>query len=160
MSTETPPLPAREGSLRPAPPTSRPHRLITLGAANALIEAVRTAAEEIGFEVAAAVTDAGGHLKAFERTDDAPFLAAEVAVDKAWTAASYRIATHVWNSYVADPQVAPLAHHPRLMAVGGGYPVIENGRVIGGLGISGGSYEQDQRAAEAALNALGFEIPA
>ncbi|QHC23286.1 GlcG/HbpS family heme-binding protein [Streptomyces sp. GS7] len=139
---------------------SLPAPSITRSAATALIEAVRTAAEEIGFEVAVAVTDAGGHLKAFERADHAPFLAAEVAVDKAWTAASYGIATHVWNSYMANPQVAPLAHHPRLMAVGGGYPVIEDGKVIGGLGISGGSYEQDQQAAETALSLLGFAIPA
>ncbi|GGU80204.1 hypothetical protein GCM10010211_52950 [Streptomyces albospinus] len=139
---------------------SLPAPSITHSAATALIEAVRAAAEKIGFEVAVAVTDAGGHLKAFERADDAPFLAAEVAVDKAWTAASYRIATHVWNSHVANPQVAPLTHHPRLMAVGGGYPVIEDGKVIGGLGISGGSYEQDQQAAETALNSLGFPVPA
>ncbi|MGP3998797.1 heme-binding protein [Streptomyces sp. 8N706] len=57
----------------------------------ALIDAVRTAADEIGSAVA--VTDTGGHLKALERTDDATFLAAEVAVDTAWTAASYRVAT-------------------------------------------------------------------
>lgn len=48
----------------------------------------------------------------------------------------------------------------RLMAVGGGYPLIENGQVIGALGISGGTYDQDQAAAETALSALGFDIPA
>ncbi|KJK57475.1 GlcG/HbpS family heme-binding protein [Saccharothrix sp. ST-888] len=133
---------------------------ITSSAASALIDAVLAAAAETGFDVAVAVTDAGGHLKAFQRTDDTPFLAAEVAVDKAWTAVSYRVATHVWNSYVANPSVAPLAHHPRLMAVGGGFPITDNGTVIGGLGISGGTYEQDQQAAEAALGALGFDIPA
>ncbi|MYS85771.1 GlcG/HbpS family heme-binding protein [Embleya scabrispora] len=133
---------------------------ITRSAASALIEAVLATADEISFPVAVAVTDTGGHLKAFERTDDAPFLAAEVAVDKAWTAVSYRVATHVWNSYVTDPHVAPLAHHPRLMAVGGGYPIIESGTVVGGLGVSGGSYEQDRQAAEAALDMLGFDIPA
>ncbi|GCD93142.1 GlcG/HbpS family heme-binding protein [Embleya hyalina] len=133
---------------------------ITRSAAAELIGAVLAAADEIGFPVAVAVTDNGGHLKAFERTDDAPFLAAEVAVDKAWTAVSYRVPTHVWNSYVTDPHVAPLAQHPRLMAVGGGYPITENGVVVGGLGISGGNYEQDRQAAEAALDALGFEIPA
>ncbi|MEU1624197.1 heme-binding protein [Streptomyces sp. NPDC020096] len=143
----------------PVTTASVPMTSISLSASSALVEAVRQAAEEIGFDAATAVTDAGGHLKAFERTDGAPFLAAEVAVDKAWTAASFRLPTHVWNSYLADPQVAPLAHHPRLMAVGGGYPIIENGQVIGGLGISGGSYEQDQQAARAALGSLGFDIP-
>ncbi|MFD0497691.1 heme-binding protein [Streptomyces rhizosphaericus] len=46
------------------------------------------------------------------------------------------------------------------MAVGGGYPVIELGESIGGLGVSGGSAEQDQQAAEAGLRTLGFEVPA
>ncbi|MGP3998796.1 heme-binding protein [Streptomyces sp. 8N706] len=46
------------------------------------------------------------------------------------------------------------------MAVGGGYSFIEDGSVIGGLGISGGTFEQDQQAAGAALHSLGFEIPA
>ncbi|RNF90145.1 heme-binding protein [Streptomyces botrytidirepellens] len=139
---------------------SVPAHSITRSSAAELVAAVRAAAENTGFAAAVAVTDAGGHLKAFERADDAPFLAAEVAVDKAWTAASYRSATHVWNSSLAAPEVAPLAHHPRLMGVGGGYPVIELGEVIGALGVSGGSAEQDQQAAEAALRALRFEIPA
>ena len=70
---------------------------ISLAAAADLVAAVRKAGAEAGFEVAVAVTDAGGHLKAFERTDGAPFLASEVAVDKAWTAASFRIPTHAWK---------------------------------------------------------------
>lgn len=141
------------------PSKSSPASSITRAAADALIAAVHAAAERIGFEAAVAVTDAGGHLKAFDRTDDTPFLTAEVAVDKAWTAASFRIATHVWNDYLANRQIAPLAHHPRLTAVGGGYPITAGGRCIGGLGISGGTYEQDQQAAEEALSALGFDLP-
>ncbi|NUQ96074.1 MAG: heme-binding protein [Streptomyces sp.] len=146
MSTET-------------PGKSIPASSVTQAAAGALIAAVRTAAARIGFTAAIAVTDQAGHLKAFDRADEAPFLTAEVALDKAWTAASFRIPTHTWNDYLADPHIAPLAGHPRLTAVGGGYPITENGRCIGGLGISGGSYEQDQQAAEEALTALGFELP-
>ncbi|MER7668207.1 heme-binding protein [Kitasatospora sp. NPDC096128] len=131
---------------------------ITLAAANALIAEVQTAAQEIGFEASVAVTDAGGHLRAFQRTDATPFLASEVAVDKAWTSAAFGFATHTWNDYVADPKVAPLAGHPRLMAVGGGYPILEDGKLIGGVGISGGTAEQDQQAAEVALKALGFDL--
>jgi uncharacterized protein GlcG (DUF336 family) len=139
---------------------SSPASSITQASAGALIAAVHTAAARIGFTAAVAVTDQGGHLKAFDRADDAPFLTAEVALDKAWTAASFHIPTHTWNDYLANPRVAPLAGHPRLMAVGGGYPIIDDGRCVGGLGISGGSYEQDQQAAEEALAALGFEVPA
>ncbi|MGW2254789.1 GlcG/HbpS family heme-binding protein [Kitasatospora sp. NPDC001660] len=139
---------------------SVPNATISQAGAGALIAAVRAAAARIGFTAAVAVTDQGGHLKAFDRADDAPFLTAEVALDKAWTAASFHTPTHAWNDYLADPRIAPLGGHPRLMAVGGGYPIIDNGRCVGGLGISGGSYEQDQQAAEEALTALGFELPA
>lgn len=131
---------------------------ITRAASAALIEAARAVAEEIRVEVAVAITDAAGHLTAFERTDGAPFLTAEVAINKAWTAASYGVATHDWNTYLADPKVAPLANIPRLMAVGGGNPVKEDGKVIGGIGVSGGTYQQDQQIAEAALAVLGFEV--
>ncbi|WP_063129797.1 GlcG/HbpS family heme-binding protein [Nocardia fusca] len=132
---------------------------INRAAAVALVEAVRAAAAEAGIEVATAITDAGGHLVAFERADTVPFLAAEVAVDKAWTAASFRLATHSWNALVSDPRVAPLAHHPRLLAVGGGFPLFDNGVCVGGLGISGGSAEEDENAAHVALRAQGFPIP-
>ena len=69
--------------------------------------------------------------------------------------------THVWNDYVSnDPKVTPLAYRPRMVAVGGGYPILENGKLIGGIGISGGNYQQDQDACVAALRKLGFELPA
>ncbi len=133
---------------------------VTRAVAVALIDAACAAAADIGVEMAIAVTDAAGHLKAFESMDNTPFLANDVAVDKAWTAASYRQTTHVWNAYIQDPTVAQLAHRPRVVAVGGGYPLIEDGKVIGGLGLSGGNVEQDQQAAEIALKALEFDIPA
>jgi uncharacterized protein GlcG (DUF336 family) len=108
-------------------------------AALALVEAVRAASEQIGFGAAIAVTDHGGHLRAFERSDETPFLAGTVATDKAWTASSYRIVTHQWNAYLADPEVAPLGQVDRLVAIGGGYPIVLYGQVLGGLGVSGGN---------------------
>ncbi len=141
-------------------PRSMSAASVTRAVAVALIDVARTAAADIGVEMAIAVMDAAGHLKAFESMDHTPFLANDVAVDKAWTAASYRRTTHVWNAYIQDPAVAQLAHRPRVVAVGGGYPIIDDGEVIGGLGLSGGTVEQDRRAAETALTSLGFDIPA
>jgi len=132
---------------------------ITVEAANELIKIARATSQQIGFEVAIAVTDAAGNLKAFERTDACPFLAADVAIDKAWTAAAFGLSTHTWASILKNPLVSQLAHRPRLVAVGGGYPVIESGRVIGAIGVSGGTAEQDQQAAEAALSNLDFTLP-
>jgi uncharacterized protein GlcG (DUF336 family) len=131
---------------------------ISREAAARLVAVARAATDEIGVAMAVAVTDASGHLRVFESMDGAPFLAHDVAIDKAWTAA-YRLSTHTWSTVIQDPAVAQLAHIPRLVAVGGRFPIIENGAVIGGLGLSGGNADQDRRAAEKALSSLGFDLP-
>lgn len=131
---------------------------ITRDSALALAVAARDAATEVGLDLAIAVTDEGGHLIAFERADATPFLAAEVAIDKAWTATSFGLDTMVWNQVVAQPATAPLANHPRVMPVGGGVPIVVGGRVVGGIGISGGNAQQDHDVAVAALQAAGFEV--
>jgi uncharacterized protein GlcG (DUF336 family) len=79
-----------------------------------------------------------------------------VAMDKAWTAASFGMSTHQWNHFMSEPMVAPLGQHPRLMAVGGGVPIMLDGKLAGGIGISGGTSAQDHEAAEDALRALGL----
>jgi len=131
---------------------------ISRDAAHALLDAAEAASREIGIRVTIAVTDAGGHLAALTRHDGAPFLSVNVAIDKAWTASSFGLPTHVWADVIANPQVAQLAHQPRLVAVGGGLPIVADGRVVGGIGISGGNAQQDRDAAEIALKALGFEL--
>jgi uncharacterized protein GlcG (DUF336 family) len=140
--------------------TTLPIATVSRAAAQALIAAAGDAAHDIGIRVTIAVTDAGGHLAALARDDGAPFLSVNVAIDKAWTAASFGLPTHVWADVIANPQVAQLAHQPRLVAVGGGVPIVADGRVVGGIGISGGNAVQDRQAAEIALKALGFEVAA
>lgn len=129
---------------------------ITRDSALSLIVAARHAARDLGINVAIAVTDAGGHLTAFEHADATPFLAAEVAINKAWTASSFGLSTLVWNQVVGQPATAPLAHHPRVMAVGGGVPAVVGGRVVGAIGVSGGNAQQDHDVAVAALEAVGM----
>ena len=143
-------------SSHPSPRTI-PTASIASAAALALIDAARVAAEQMGVAVAAAITDAGGHLKAFERNDRVPFLTVDAAIDKAWTAASFGMATHEWVSILANPEVSGLAHRPRFIGVGGGVPIVEGGRVVGAIGISGGNALQDQQIAEAALAKVGFD---
>lgn len=133
---------------------------ITRTAAVELLEAARAASMKLGVAEAMAVTDPYGHLKAFQSMDGTPFLAHDLAINKAWTAVSFRQSTHAWVVTLADPATAHLAHTPRVVAVGGGYPILDSGNVIGGLGLSGGTVDQDQQAAESALTALGFELPA
>lgn len=129
---------------------------LSLEMAHELLMHARQACALRGFAATIAITDAGGHLRAFERADSAPFLTADVAIDKAWTAASFGVSTHQWNQYMSEPTVAPLAEHPRLMAVGGGVPIVLDGTLGGGIGISGGTSAQDHEAAEEALRQLGL----
>ena len=129
---------------------------ISLEAAQELLAEARRACAARGFAATIAITDSGGHLRAFERADSAPFLTVDVAIDKAWTAASFGMSTHQWNQYMAEPAVAPLANHPRLMPVGGGMPIFHEGRLVGGIGISGGTSAQDHEAAEEALRRVGL----
>jgi uncharacterized protein GlcG (DUF336 family) len=130
---------------------------LTLDGAQALLAKARAACAERGFAATIAITDAGGHLRAFERADTAPFLTVDVATDKAWTAASYGMSTAQWNQYMGEATVAPLAHQPRLMPVGGGVPIFLDGKLAGGIGISGGTSVQDHEAAVDALRAVGLE---
>ncbi len=150
MKPELPTEPSREKTL----PTATIHRL----AAAKLIDAALTAAAEIGIEVAIAVTDAAGYQKAFERTDGAPFITAEVAINKAWSAVFCGMATHHLSAIVLKPELAPLTNIPRFMPVSGGCPIMENGLLVGGIGVSGGVADQDQQVAETALKALEFEV--
>jgi uncharacterized protein GlcG (DUF336 family) len=129
---------------------------ITREAASQLLAAARVAGQELGFRPATAVVDPGGHLVAFERGDQTPFLAGAIALDKAWTAASYRVSTGYWNGYVQDPAVSSLQNSPRVMPVGGGYAFSDGEQVIGAIGISGGTLAQDEEAALVALAELGL----
>ena len=129
---------------------------IALEAAEKLLKAGQAEATKINVAMVIAVVDESGVLKAFARMDGAPLLSVDLAKDKAYTAAAYGIPTHAWFDFVKnDP---PLLHGiiktPRLVVFGGGYPVEVDGAVVGGIGVSGGHYSQDQQVAEAALAAL------
>ncbi len=88
--------------------------------------------------------------------DGAPLLSVDLAKDKAYTAAAYGIPTHAWFDFVKNdpPLLHGIVKTPRLIVFGGGYPIEIDGAVVGGIGVSGGHYSQDQQVAEAALAAL------
>lgn len=124
---------------------------ITREAAARLIAVSIAASERVGFEPVIAIVDAAGNLKAFERSDKSSFLAVNIAIDKAYTAASFGLSTAQWVDLLDDRGASNLRHVPRVLAAAGGFPIMEEGAIIGGLGISGGSWAQDQEAGEEAL---------
>lgn len=104
-----------------------------------------------------AVTDETGALKGFTRMDGAPQLSIDIAINKAYTAASFGFPTHGWFDFIKDdpPLLHGITHTPRLVVFGGGFPIMEGGQMIGAIGVSGGHYSEDMEVAKAALAALG-----
>jgi uncharacterized protein GlcG (DUF336 family) len=133
-----------------------PHASVSQAAADKLIEAATAKASQMGLSMVIAVVDDSGVLKAFRRMDGAPLLSVEIATDKAYTAAAYKMPTHAWFDFIKTdpPLLHGIVHTKRLVVFGGGYPVEVDGQVVGGIGVSGGHYTQDQEVAEAALAAL------
>ena len=133
-------------------------RTITATAAVAACTAAVAHAEALGIRINVAVTDASGTLTGFLRMPWAFLHSIDIAIDKAYTAASFGFPTSQWGAALADDELlrAGLNARPRLVLFGGGLPVIEAGERIGGIGVSGGSAEQDEACAAAGLAALGL----
>ena len=128
-------------------------------AAHLAVGAAVQAAQDMGVRINVAVVDASGGLAAFLRMPGAPLHSVEIAIDKAYTAVSFGLATSQWTQALQQHSAAVrdgLVLRPRFVAFGGGLPMLENGQRMGGIGVSGGSEQQDEACARAALSALGL----
>jgi uncharacterized protein GlcG (DUF336 family) len=123
------------------------------------VAAVAQKAVELNLKMCIAVSDESGDLKAFRRMDGAPKLSIQISQDKAFTAASFSIATHAWFDFIKNdpPLLHGITHTPRLIVFGGGFPIVVEGEMIGAIGVSGGHYTQDMECARAGLAAIGAE---
>lgn len=115
-------------------------------------------ARSLGICINVAVCDASGTLLAFRRMHGAFLHSIDIAIDKAYTAASFGFPTRQWMDLIGqdDALRTGLPLRPRLVVFGGGVPIRANGALVGGIGVSGGSAEQDERCAEAGLAAIGL----
>lgn len=133
-----------------------------VGASRAITGA-RAAALDEGLAVCLAVTDRTGSLLAFERMDGAPVLSIQVAQDKAYSVAAFNgLPTDEWWSILESnpPLLHGFVKTDRLTVFGGGVPVLLDGELVGAVGASGGSAEQDARiAAAGAAAAVGRTAP-
>jgi uncharacterized protein GlcG (DUF336 family) len=126
---------------------------VDLELALAMCATARDAAAEAGALVSVAVVDGGGHLLAFTRMDGAEIAGPVLARDKAYTAVAHRCSTHELAEAVApggDLVGMNAADGGRYIAFAGGVPLWSQGRVVGGVGVSGGTGAQDRAAAERA----------
>ena len=129
---------------------------LNLTDAKIMLEAAERKADEIGISYCMAVVDAGGHLLAFIRQDGALIGSIDIAINKAHTARMFDTTTESLAP-LAQP-AAPLygiqnSDRGNIVIFGGGIPVVRNHKVIGAVGASAGTVQQDIAVAKAALAA-------
>lgn len=128
------------------------------------VEACRYAlskAEQLEISVSVAVVDRSGQLVAFIRHHEAPFHCRDIATDKAFTAASFGLATDRWTAALENMSGAVkqgLLVRDRMLMFGGGIPILVDGERVGGIGVSGGSEQQDMECAIDALREIGADL--
>ncbi len=133
-------------------PKSYTKQTISYAAAQEMVAAAVRKAEELGCKQNVAVVDDGGNLTAFGKMDGAPILGVEGCQRKAFTAL-FGVGTQELYNMIKDDQslVVGLSHFARATMVGGGLPIIVDGSVIGGIGVGGGTVEEDVTCAQAGL---------
>ena len=135
-----------------------PMHALSLGAAQRVADAAIASALSQGVAACIAVCDPAGEAIVTIRMDGAPRLSAGVALNKAFTVASFKgMPTHAWWPLLADDPalVHGFTQTPRLVIFAGGVPARIDGKVVGTVGVSGGSSDQDRVIAEAGAAALG-----
>jgi uncharacterized protein GlcG (DUF336 family) len=136
-------------------PVAISRRIISSEAAFKAVEAAVAKGRERGVAIVAAVVDTGGDLMACLRADGAFSASVSIASDKAYTAAVFGASTDDLSNALKGN---PVLHHgiairPRVVLFGGGLPIVENGAVIGAIGASGGSEDDDRACAAAGATA-------
>jgi uncharacterized protein GlcG (DUF336 family) len=126
---------------------------VGLDQARAAVAAAEAEAKRQGFTMAFAVVDPSGDLVAFARMDGVQTGSITVAQDKARSAALYRRPSKAFAEAVAAGKLGVLGLHGAV-AVEGGVPLVSGGKVIGALGVSGGSSEQDGQVAAVGVAAV------
>src|ERR1700729_3791783 len=131
--------------------------MVTLADAKRVIAAAEAKATEIGQPMNIAVVDAGGNLVAHVRMDKAWIGSVDISINKAWTSRAFDISTKdlAGHSQSGDQFFGIHAsNHGRVMIFAGGIPLKKGDQVVGAIGVSGGSGEQDHAVAEAGAAAF------
>jgi len=130
---------------------------LTLQGARLILAAATRRSAALGIPMAIAVVDDGGHLIAFNRMDGAKLSSIDIAISKAWTAACTRRPTHDYAEIAGAGKPAfgiHVSNNGRFMIVGGGLPIALDIHVVGGIGCSSGTIQQDREVASAGIQAL------
>lgn len=124
--------------------------------ARQLVDVALAEAQQQNVPIAVCVVDTGGHLVTHHRMPGVSYMANDVVRRKAVTACNFRLPTHVFYSVLQQQPALSfaVASQPDVLAVAGGMPILIDGVCIGGLGIGGGNFEQDQAIAEKVMQSM------
>jgi uncharacterized protein GlcG (DUF336 family) len=139
----------------PPPPPVLYGPPISLEQAKKVMAGAEAEARKNNWNVVIAILDPGGHVVLLQRLDGAQFGSLEVAREKAYSAVAFRRPTKVFQDLVGQG-----GSHLRLLrmtganVLEGGIPIVADGKIIGGIGVSGVSSEQDAQIAQAGIAAM------
>ena len=122
-------------------------KVLTLEAAKKIAAAAEAEAKKRDATVVIAIVDDGGHILLLERLDDTQVASVEVGIGKARTAAIFRRPSKVFEDQVREGRVAALAL-PGATPLQGGIPIVFEGKVIGAIGVSGNTPQEDEDIAK------------
>lgn len=122
--------------------------VLTLRAARSIADAAEAEALTRGATVVIVVVDDAGHLLVLHRLDDTQVASVEVGIAKARTAAIFRRPSKVFEDQVKNGRISALAL-PGAAALQGGLPIVHHGRVVGAIGVSGNTPQEDEDIARA-----------
>ena len=128
-------------------------QVLTLDTAKKIAAATEAEARKRGATVVIAVVDDGGYLLVLERLDDAQVASVDVGIAKARTAAIFRRPSGVFEDQVKNGRIAALAL-PGAVALKGGVPIIVDGKIIGAVGVSGNSPQEDEDIAKVGADSV------
>ncbi|HEV8644138.1 MAG TPA: heme-binding protein [Burkholderiales bacterium] len=130
-------------------------KVLTLDAAKKIAVAAEAEARKNNWNVVIAVVDDGGHLVYLQRIDGTQTGSIDVAIGKARTSAAFKRPTKVFDELAKTrPSITSIS--PNAVLLEGGVPVVVGGQVVGAVGVSGVTSQQDAQIAEAGIAALGM----
>ncbi|HKQ25079.1 MAG TPA: heme-binding protein [Burkholderiales bacterium] len=130
-------------------------KVLTLEAAKKIAAAAEAEARKNNWNVVIAVVDDGGHLVHLQRIDGTQTGSIDVAIGKARTSAAFKRPTKVFDELAKTrPSITSIS--PTAVLLEGGVPVVVGGQVVGAVGVSGVTSQQDAQIAEAGIAALGM----
>ncbi len=128
-------------------------KTLNLAVAKRIVAAAEKEAMTNGLAMFITVVDDGGTIIYLERLDDAQIGSQEVSIEKAETALKFKRPSKAFEDQVTSGRTA-LLKLPGALPVEGGIPLMADGKVIGAIGVSGGSSQQDAQVAQAGVSAL------